>query len=378
MVIIIGGDLVPTEVNIKYFINGDLNRLMGSELSEIWFNADYRIFNLETPLSDHESPILKQGPNLIAPSETINGINKLKPTLVTLANNHILDHGEIGLKNTLRLLEKSKINYIGAGKNIYEAKKPYILKQDNKSVGIYACAEHEFSIAGIESPGANPFDPLESLDHIVELKNKCDYVIVIYHGGKEHYRYPSPYLQKVCRKMIDKGADIVICQHSHTIGAFEDYNQGIIVYGQGNFIFNRPKNEHWDNGLLIKIDFRETMKIEYFPFVRTATGIKKANKKENKKILDGFYNRSRDILEEGFVEKKYRRFAKENVYGYLRAVSQQGTWLSKIDRKILKNTLIKKTYTKKKLLAIRNYIECEAHRELFLKGIKEELKDERN
>ena len=44
----------------------------------------------------------------------------------------------------------------------------------------------------------------------MELKKQCDYVIVLYHGGKEHYRYPSPYLQKVCRKIVDKGADIVV------------------------------------------------------------------------------------------------------------------------------------------------------------------------
>lgn len=55
---------------------------------------------------------------------------------------------------------------------------------------MYTCAEHEFTIATENTPGANPFDPLESLDHIQELKSKCDFVLVLYHGEKAHYRYP--------------------------------------------------------------------------------------------------------------------------------------------------------------------------------------------
>jgi hypothetical protein len=69
-----------------------------------------------------------------------------------------------------------------------EAAQPYIWEQKGIRVGIYACAEHEFLIATEYSPGATPFDPLESLDHIQDLANKCDYLIVLYHGGKEHYR----------------------------------------------------------------------------------------------------------------------------------------------------------------------------------------------
>lgn len=76
---------------------------------------------------------------------------------------------------------------------------------------MYACTEHEFSIVTNYAPGANTYDPLETPDYIRSLKDKCDYLIVLYHAGKEHYRYPSPYLQKVCRKMVEKGADLVIC-----------------------------------------------------------------------------------------------------------------------------------------------------------------------
>lgn len=46
----------------------------------------------------------------------------------------------------------------------------------------------------MHSAGANPFDVLESFDDVQALKEHCDYVIVLYHGGKEFYRYPSPHV----------------------------------------------------------------------------------------------------------------------------------------------------------------------------------------
>ena len=238
MKIIIGGDLVPTKNNIKSFENGSIDKLIDEGLQEEWYDADFRIFNLETPLVDKQSPILKNGPNLIASTKSFNGIKALNPSLISLANNHIMDQGKKGFESTIDLLNKNYIPYVGVGDKLENAFKPYIIEDGDKKIGIYACAEHEF-IVGDNYPGANPFDPLNSLDHINDLKDKCDYTIVLYHGGKEHYRYPSPYLQKACRKMVVKGADLVLCQHSHCIGSYERYNYGDIIYGQGNFIFNK-------------------------------------------------------------------------------------------------------------------------------------------
>lgn len=107
----------------------------------------------------------------------INGIEKILPDLLIFANNHILDQGE-GLYSTLRVLEDNNINYVGAGSNLHEAARPYVLEQNGICIGVYACAEHEFTIASENSVGANPFDSLENLDHISCLKNSCDYVIV--------------------------------------------------------------------------------------------------------------------------------------------------------------------------------------------------------
>ena len=125
-----------------------------------------------------------------------------------------------------------------------------------------AVCDDEKRLAEENKAGANPFDLLDSPDHIAKLKTECDFVIVLYHGGKEHYRYPSPYLQKVCRKIVDKGADLVVCQHSHCVGCQEEYKDSTIVYGQGNFVFSKNyDDEFWQTSVLVEVEIADTLKI---------------------------------------------------------------------------------------------------------------------
>lgn len=377
MRLLIGGDLVPTQSNVSLFNQADTISLLGDELHSIWNSVDMRIFNLEVPLVDNESPIDKCGPNLIAPKSTVSGIKALKPSLITLANNHILDQGEQGLKSTMEVLDNNNIPFVGAGSNLFEANKPNIINKGGVEIGVYACAEHEFTIATESTPGANPFDPLESLDHIKNLSEKSDYVIVLYHGGKEHYRYPSPYLQKVCRKIVEKGADLVICQHSHCVGCYENYLGSRIIYGQGNFIFDRFDNEFWKTSLLIELEISDHLDVKYIPLVKKGNVVRLANDEESNNILNSFYKRSDNICHTGFIEEQYQKLAFETISSYLRTFSGFGKWVSRFDRKVFKGLILRNRYSKSKRLAIQNYIECEAHRELMLQGIKGEIESGR-
>ena len=375
MSIVIGADLVPTKSNFELFNNGNAVELVGEELVNILKNADYRVFNLEVPLTDKETPIDKCGPNLIAPTSTIKGYTALGVDLLTIANNHILDQGEQGFNTTVKLLDDNNISYLGGGQNLEQASQGYVIEINGKKIGFYACAEHEFSIATGKTCGANPFDPLESFDHVVELKNSCDYLIVLYHGGKEHYRYPSPNLQKTCRKFVEKGANLVLCQHSHCVGCKEDYRNGVIIYGQGNFLFDFRENEFWQTGFLIKINDNFTH--EYIPIIKSKNGVRFAEKDVGERIIENFNLRSEQIKEIGFIDKQYSKYAKEVFEEYLYSCSSVKRGLSfRIVNKLFNHKFsswfLKKKYSKKHLLSIKNYIECEAHRELFLRGVKDE------
>lgn len=370
--IIIGADIVPTASNIHHFENGAINELVDDQIQTLINNADYRILNLEVPLTDKKDPITKCGPNLIASTRSVEAIRNMKIDLLTLANNHIMDQGIQGLLSTKETLNKANISYVGVGNNVEEASKPFFFTVNGIKYGVYACAEHEFSIAREDYPGANPFDPLESPDHIEQLKNECDYVIVLYHGGKEHYRYPSPDLQKTCRKLIEKGANLVVCQHSHCIGCKEEYLNGTIVYGQGNFLFDSQDNEYWNSGLLVCL--KDNGQIEYVPIKKDGHKSVLATEADGEEIINGFIRRSNEIMSGSTIDDKYRSFADENYMNYMMHFSgMENSFVFKAINKLsgqrLKQWYIKR-YTNEFGSILRNFIECEAHRELIIQALK--------
>lgn len=364
MKMIIGGDLVPTDSNMKAFETGNLETVVDEKIMDRIANANYRMYNLEVPLSDDLFPIKKCGPNLSATEQTITGILKLKPDLLGLANNHVMDQGCEGFRKTISLLKKNGVAFCGAGENLEEAITPYIITEGEIKIGVYACAEHEFTIAGENYPGANPYEPLVSFDHVHNLKKKCDYVIVLYHGGKEFYRYPSPKLQAVCRKFADVGADIIVCQHSHCVGCREEYHGAEIIYGQGNFIFDRASDEFWDSGLLVEVAIDENGKsVDYIPIEKQNGKYYLAN---NSMILAGFFERSKKILDKDFVKENYADFCKKNA-----AIYYQFFHGSSFFQNIL-NKMNLNSFSKDDLVFIRNFIECEAIQELLIEAIKQE------
>ena len=375
--ILIGADIVPTKSNYVEFIEGDVETLVGKTMCDLLHEMDFTIFNLEVPLTDVISPIQKCGPNLQALSKTVNGIKKINPYFFTLANNHILDQSVQGLKATMEILNRENIKYAGAGNDLKEASKPFVFEKNGIKIGIYCCAETEFSIATENKAGANPFDPLFSLDHIRLLKKDVNYVIVLYHGGKEHYRFPSPNLQKTCRRIVDSGADLVVCQHSHCIGCYEDWETGKIIYGQGNFLFDDSDSEFWKTSLLIEIIFKSKndFSIEYIPIVKVGNGIRLAENEKKVEIINGFEDRSKRIIESAFIETEYSKFAQQYINTYLRTGMPHNTSLfNRVFNKLSKGTWFERRITKEQKLALCNYLECEAHRELFLQGLKESLR----
>lgn len=344
--VLIMGDTAPTATNFELFSAGNIEEIIGDELADLFRKVDYRIINLETPLTDENTPIAKWGVNLSAPTSTMQGIKALNIDYAGLANNHIMDQGTTGLYSTIHLLQENDIAFSNVGDNLLAATKGKIIEIKGIKLGIYACVEHEYSCACENAAGANPFEALDTYNHINELKKRCDYLLVLYHGGKEHYRYPTPYLQKCCRRFIDSGADLVVCQHSHCVGCEEEYLNGTIVYGQGNFIFDYLQDDCWQNGLIIEWDIsKENKHVSYIPIQRNANKVIKADAYETERILNAFRARSIKIKDKKFLNKSFDMLCKECFGLYMRGI-KKGTSLQ-----------------------TENYIKCETHREILLRGI---------
>lgn len=373
--ILIGGDFVPTISNKYLFEKGNIDDLMGKDLTDKLLEADIRVFNLEAPITDSTEKTPKCGsPNLKTYEDSINILKKLKPLILSAANNHIYDYGETGIDNTKRILESNNIKSVGFGKTSAEAKSSFFYTINELKIGIYACAENEFSCITENRGGANGFDPLNSFDDVRASCISCDYQIVLFHGGRENYRYPTPQLKKICHKFIDCGADLIICQHSHCIGCYEEYKQGCIIYGQGNFLFDINNREEWQTSLLVELFFeKDAVTINVYPLEKDNNKVSLVvNNKLRNKIMLGFIERSENIKKDEFVRNEYIKFSQNQASTLLLRgiMGINSKWILGLN-KILKNRILRKLFREERNRLLLNYLKCESICESILLLLEE-------
>lgn len=323
MKLVICGDMSITDGSYKAFDEIDVKTAFNDVL-DVFAQGDRVIVNLECALTESEHKIPKKGPNLKGPKNSADTLKAAGVTDCTLSNNHIYDFGREGLKDTIEQLDRVGLKYTGIGKNYEDSRKDHTIVIDGISVTIVNVCEHEYTYATDIREGARPFDEFETMDDIRKAKASADYVIVIYHGGKEYCRYPSPRLYKACHEMVKCGADVVLCQHSHIIGAYEKFEGAHIVYGQGNFHFVKYMDkDFWMEGLIASLDItKEGIDIEFTPVKAMDDGIRLANAEEKAVVMDGFWERSESLRDgtwiDGWrefvasVEKQY----KKHISGY--------------------------------------------------------------
>lgn len=285
------GDMSPTAVTSPLFEKRDAAALFNDTVS-LFEGNDLNFVNLECALTEHDGAILKFGPALKSPARTAEVLKALGTHVCGLSNNHVFDYGKKGALDTLDALRKNGIEYTGFGENYDDSRKNYV----KDGLCIIAVCEHEYSYALPDRMGSRPYDEYDTLADIRAAKAKYDRVVVIYHGGKEFCRYPSPRLLKACRAMADSGADLVLCQHSHCIGCYENYNGTHILYGQGNFHFVKPHDfEGWHTSLAVKYD-SVAHGIEFIPMKTETAGISLAKDGEAETIMNAFNARNADLL----------------------------------------------------------------------------------
>lgn len=261
------------------------------------------------------TPILKGGPVLGAAMESVTGLVGLGIDIAGLANNHIMDHGPEGLDSTIKALHGAKIQTVGAGESLQHASQPLRRQIADDHVAVFAFAEREYSHASWNRPGACPLDPnlvVRALRNVPE-----DTVsLVLVHGGNEHYPYPSPWLQDTCRLMVELGANVVVCQHSHCIGTYEVYQDSLIVYGQGNLIFDLPsRHTGWWEGLLVGVELKKGLLVDFqlIPVVQDpgGEGIRQVTGDKRREILNGLEERSQALTDPQQLDQQWQKFCLE-------------------------------------------------------------------
>lgn len=363
MRILIVGDLFVSD---QYYDND----LIDKSIQDMFSSADYRIVNLEAPITEDnpKNKILKTGPHLRMSSDTIMPyLHQLKIDAVTMANNHILDYGDKGVTDTFNELVDHKIKYIGAGNDLTEAKKPLSLHKDGMKIAILNFCENEWSIAEEDSPGANPMDIIDNTNQIREAKASHDKVIVIVHGGHEYYNLPSPRMQKQYRFYADQGADIVVGHHTHCISGNEVYKGVPIYYSLGNFLFTKNNiNDEWYTGLILEVEITsEGIDCQIHPVRQEKESFKLSFLKDidKEEVLGRFKTYSNVINNPDELLNNWKMYIEKQSKQYLNywspLASIENRYISGILRRLGVNFINKKAAT-----LHLNLMRCEAHLDL--------------
>ena len=365
---LICGDFFINENNLKN-INIDL---CFKDIEEVLDRNEFRIINLEAPILKEDITYEKNpkiGPNIFMNEGILNLINN-KFNICTLANNHIMDYCAKGVINTINCLEENSIEYIGVKyKNQDLISKVFNYK--NKKVGVIIFAENEFLKAPNSDGGVliSNYDCISNYYDISNLRKNVDYLLCIYHGGNEHINLPSPEFVKRTKFLVDIGCDVVICHHAHITSGHLKYNNCDIFFGLGNFVFDSDTQRlppHWYKGLMIEIDFSDSLSFNLLP-VKYDKEYKKLyllKNEEKEAWFKEFEGINLIIKDEILLNNEFSKLLdlKLNKYqGFLEVIG------NKHYQKLVKYNLVPSVFKKYKILMYENLIRNETHRENVLK-----------
>jgi poly-gamma-glutamate capsule biosynthesis protein CapA/YwtB (metallophosphatase superfamily) len=206
---------------------------------DILRQSDIAIGNLEAPLTSSGVEFTDKKFRFKTEPKAAAALKNAGFTHLSLANNHILDFGAEGLRQTLAALDANAIIYSGAGLNLALARKSGMVEVKGVKVAFlsYSLTYPEEFFAGAEKAGTTPGYASVFTADITQAKKSADCVIVSFHWGGEGEDRPKPYQVSAAHKAVDAGADIIIGHHPHVLQGVEQYNNGVIFYSLGNFAF---------------------------------------------------------------------------------------------------------------------------------------------
>jgi poly-gamma-glutamate synthesis protein (capsule biosynthesis protein) len=194
------------------------------------------------------------------PPEAGAWFQKINADIWTIANNHVLDCGDVGLIDTKNIAKQNGAVTVGAGLNSKEAEE-YLSLDCEGGIGIYSVTykRGEFIRATNTTSGCVLFDEPKKIKRIIkEIKSKHRWCVLIAHGGDEFCNLPLPYIRKLYKKFLKFGADVVVGHHPHIVQNYEKVGGKMIFYSLGNFVFDtdyQRKQKYSEYGILLKLSF---------------------------------------------------------------------------------------------------------------------------
>ena len=232
-------------------------------VTRILRGADVAMVNLETALTERGRPAPKELERAVdryhfrAPARALDVLAAAGVDVVSAANNHVGDYGEVGLRDTLAAARRSDVAVVGIGRNEGEAFAPHRVRVGDLDVALLAAdtVQREGSsgvwAAGPGSAGSAAARGAGS-DRLVaavrDAGERDDLVVVYLHWGREQQACPTQSQRRLGRDLAEAGADVVVGSHTHVLGGAGWSGDTYVSYGLGNFAWYHARQP--DTGVL--------------------------------------------------------------------------------------------------------------------------------
>ncbi|MGE7686134.1 CapA family protein [Peribacillus simplex] len=222
--------------------------------------SDYVSGNYEHTALKEEVSNYKGADTPIRLNSNTSGVQAVKDagfSVMSLANNHMMDYEEQGLLDTIDEFKSTDMHYVGVGSNTTEAKNS-IDYADVNGVRVatlgFTDVYGKDAVSKTDKAGllnSNPDLLFEMIGKARDAKQgNADLVVVNMHWGQEYSTSTTARQKDLAKAIIDAGADIIIGHHPHVLQSFDVYKDGIIFYSLGNFIFDQGWTRTKDSAMV--------------------------------------------------------------------------------------------------------------------------------
>ncbi len=290
---------------------GDIAGGIAPSLLSEMKSVDIMVLNNEFPYSDRGTPMPEKQFTFRAKPAAVSYLGDMGVDLVSLANNHAYDYGEQAFLDTMDVLREAGITYMGAGRDLEEARRPVYYIINNMKIAFVAATQIERldnpDTKGATETSAGVFrcwNGENLLAAVREAKENSDFVIVFLHWGTENTETIDWAQEKQAPEVVEAGADLIIGAHPHCLQPISIINGVPVVYSLGNFWFN---SKTVDTGMVkVILDENGLKSLQFVPCLQSGCTTSLVQGEEKNRILDYMRELSTGVQidEDGYIIRR--------------------------------------------------------------------------
>jgi poly-gamma-glutamate capsule biosynthesis protein CapA/YwtB (metallophosphatase superfamily) len=261
------------------------------EVAPFLSGADLAMVNLETPVGSSGTAAAKtytfQAPRVLLSALAGAGVD-----VVSVANNHTLDQGLAGLRETLVNTGSAGLVSVGAGETATAAYAPAVFDLRGIRVAVVGLSRvfpRPDWAATDERPGlASGYDTARAVDAVRAARDVADHVVVLVHWGTERAACPDTSQVDLAEALHAAGARVVVGAHPHVWqGLARPRADQLTAFSLGNFVWYAGSEDTGRTGVLtVTLDRQGVTDVAVHPFRVAPDGAPRATTDADAAALD--------------------------------------------------------------------------------------------